>query len=62
MKEIGKYEKEWTNEKQMFATSRKSIELLENVRKIKISSAPSTVPLERKHLSKWNKMKMQFIS
>lgn len=52
MKEIGKYEKEWTNEKQMFATSRKSIELLENVRKIKISSAPSTVPLERKHLSK----------
>lgn len=52
MKEIGKYQKGWTNEKQMFGTSRKSIELLENVRKIKISSAHSTVSLERKHLSK----------
>lgn len=52
MKEIGKYEKGWTNEKQMFGTNRKSIELLENVRKIKISSARSTVSLERKRLSK----------
>lgn len=50
MKEIGKYEKGWTNEKQMFGTSRKSIELLENIRKIKISSARSTVSLERKTL------------
>lgn len=50
MKEIGKYEKGWTNEKQMFGTSPKSIELLENIRKIKISSARSTVSLERKTL------------
>lgn len=34
----------------MFGTSPKSIELLENIRKIKISSARSTVSLERKTL------------